>query len=62
MSAISDGEHQKFNRLHELGHKMLSRGKELAEKDNLTEEEVEELAEIQRILKKVDDWFDKTAK
>lgn len=62
MPAISDEEHEKFLHLHELGHKMLTRGRELVEKDELTKEEARELAEIRDVLQQVDEWFTKTAK
>jgi hypothetical protein len=60
--AISDAEHQKFLEYQDLGHKLLKRGKELADKGELTEGERREFEEIQALLKKIDQWFADTSK
>jgi hypothetical protein len=62
MPVISHQEGDEFARLHEAGHKLLERGKALASKQDRSAEEEQELAEINRQLREIDDWFTRTAR
>ena len=62
MPAISQQEGDAFARFHKAGHKLLARGKALASKEHRSAEKEQELAQINRQLREIDDWFTRTAK
>jgi len=62
MPPISENEAAEFERLANMGHKLLERGRSLAGKDQLTDDEKRELSQINETLRQIDDWFNRTAK
>lgn len=62
MPAISEQEAIEYERLFNVGYKLLERGKMLVAKEQLTETEERELTEINRQLCDIDNWFTRTAK